>query len=167
MNIETIILDGVKNGKTYDEINKELEEAGFPVHLNANKKGNACLDTGTGSLDPVTVENGKLTNGDGGIPWQDEVFYNGKVWWLDDDRVTLIPKEEKEPWWAKYHIYHGLVAWKNELPKYIPDKDMMDRPAYAGKTVIKGALRYRYDETGKAHYEPKSMAEYDKEHGRA
>lgn len=166
MDIETIILDGVKNGKTYDEINKELEEAGSTVRLNANKKGNAFLDTGTGSLDPVTVVDGKLTNGDGGIPRQDEVIYDNKVWWLDDDRVTLIPKEVKEPWWAQYHTYGGLVDWEDEIDKYIPDKDMMDRPAYAGKTVIKGALRYRYDETGKAHYEPKSMAEYDKDHGR-
>ena len=165
MNIETIILDGVKNGKTYDEINKELEEAGFPVHLNANKKGNAFLDTGTGSLDPVIVENGKVTNG-GGIPRQDEVIYDGKVWWLDDDGVTLIDKEEKEPWWAKYHTYPALVDWQDEIDKYIPDKDMMHRPEYANKTVIKGALRYRYDENGDAHYEPKSMAEYDKDHGR-
>ena len=165
MNIETIILDGVKNGKTYDEINKELEEAGSTVRLNANKKGNAFLDTGTGSLDPVIVENGKVTNG-GGIPRQDEVIYDGQVWWLDDDGVTLIPKEVKEPWWAPYHTYGGLVDWEDELEKYIPDKAMMDRPAYAGKTVIKGALRYRYDENGKAHYEPKSMAEYGKDHGR-
>ena len=165
MNIETIILDGVKNGKTYDEINKELEEAGFPVHLNANKKGNAFLDTGTGSLDPVIVENGKVTNG-GGIPRQDEVIYDGKVWWLDDDRVTLIPKEVKEPWWVKYHTYGGLVDWQDELDKYIPDKDMMHRREYAGKKVAKGNLLYRYDENGDAHYEPKSMAQYDKDHGR-
>ena len=93
MNIETIILDGIKNEKTYDEINKELEGAGSPVRLNTNKKGNALLDTGTGSLDPVTVENGKLTNGNGGIPQQDEVFYNGKVWWLDDDRVKFVVQQ--------------------------------------------------------------------------
>ena len=165
MSIENIILDGLKDGKTYDEINKELEEAGSTVRLNANKKGNAFLDTGTGSLDPVIVENGKVTNG-GGIPRQDEVIFAGKTWWLDDDRVTLIPKEVKEPWWAQYHTYGGLVDWEDELPKYIPDKDMMHRPEYANKEVVKGALRYRYDETGKAHYEPKSMAEYDKDHGR-
>ena len=166
MNIETIILDGMKNGKTYDEINKDLEAAGSSVRLNANRTGNAMLDTGTGTLDPVTVVDGKLTNGDGGIPRQDEVIYDGKVWWLDGDGVSLIPKEVKEPWWAQYHTYGGLVDWEDELPQYIPDKDMMHRPAYAGKTVIKGALRYRYDENGDAHYEPKSMAEYDKDHGR-
>lgn len=165
MNIETIILDGMKNEKTYDEINKELEEAGSTVRLNANRKGNAFLDTGTGSLDPVTVENGKVTNG-GGIPRQDEVIYDGKVWWLDDDRVTLIPKEVKEPWWAEHHTYGGLVPWQDELPQYIPDKDMMHRPEYAGKKVAKGKLLYRYDGNGDAHYEPTSMAEYDKDHGR-
>lgn len=163
-NIETIIRDGMAEGKTFAEINKDLEAAGSSVRLNANRTGNALLDTGTGSLDPVTVVDGKLTNGDGGIPRQDEVIFAGKTWWLDDDRVTLIPKEVKEPWWAQYHTYGGLVPWQYELDKYIPDKDMMDRPAYAGKTVIKGALRYRYDETGKAHYEPKSMAEYGKDH---
>ena len=165
MNIETIILNGIKNEKTYEEINKELEEAGSTVRLNANKKGNAFLDTGTGSLDPVIVENGKVTNG-GGIPRQDEVIYDGKVWWLDDDGVSLIDKEEKEPWWAKYHTYPALVDWQDEIDKYIPDKDMMHRPEYANKTVIKGALRYRYDENGDAHYEPNSMAEYDKDHNR-
>lgn len=164
--IYEIIKKGEQEGKTFAEINEALEAAGSNVRLNANRTGNALLDTGTGSLDPVTVVDGKLTNGDGGIPRQDEVIYDNKVWWLDDDGVSLIPKEVKEPWWAQYHTYGGLVDWQEEIDKYIPDKDMMDRPAYAGKTVIKGALRYRYDETGKAHYEPKSMAEYDKDHGR-
>lgn len=165
MNIETIILDGVKKDKTYDEINKELEKAGSTVRLNANKKGNAFLDTGTGSLDPVIVENGKVTNG-GGIPRQDEVIYDGKVWWLDDDGVTLIDKEEKEPWWAKYHTYPALVDWQDEIDKYIPDKDMMFRPEYAGQKVKKGKLLYRYDAEGNATYEPISMRDYDEDHNR-
>ena len=165
--IYEIIKKGEQEGKTFAEINKDLEAAGSNVRLNANKTGNALLDTGTGSLEPVTVVDGKLTNGDGGIPRQDEVVYENKVWWLDDDRVTLIPKQVKEPWWVKYHTYPALVDWQDEIDKYIPDKDMMHRPEYANKTVIKGALRYRYDANGKAHYEPKSMAEYDKDHGRA
>ena len=164
--IYEIIKKGEQEGKTFAEINKDLEAAGSSVRLNANKTGNALLDTGTGTLDPVTVVDGKLTNGDGGIPRQDEVIYDNKVWWLSDDRITLIPKEVKVPWWAEHHDFSGAVDWEDELPQYIPDKDMLDRPAYAGKTVIKGALRYRYDETGKAHYEPTSMAEYDKDHGR-
>lgn len=165
-NVEDIILNGMENKKTFEEINKELEAAGSDVRLNSNRTGNAMLDTGTGSLDPVIVENGKVTNG-GGIPRQDEVIYDGKVWWLDDDGVTLIPKEVKEPWWAQYHTYGGLVDWKDELPQYIPDKDMMHRPEYAGKKVAKGKLLYRYDGNGDAHYEPTSMVEYDKDHGRA
>ena len=164
--IYEIIKDGQAEGKTFDEINAELEAAGSNVRLTASKPGNALLDTGTGFLDPVTVVDGKLTNGDGGIPRQDEVIYDGQVWWLDDDGVTLIPKEVKEPWWAPYHTYGGLVDWEDELEKYIPDKDMMHRPEYANKEVVKGALRYRYDESGDAHYEPKSMAQYDKDHGR-
>ena len=94
-NIETIIRDGMAEGKTFAEINEALEAAGSNVRLNANRTGNALLDTGTGSLDPVTVVVGKLTNGDGAIPRQDDVIIAGKTWWLDDDRVTLIHKEEK------------------------------------------------------------------------
>ena len=165
MSIENIILDGMKDGKTFAEINKELEAAGSDVQLNANRTGNAVLNSGAG-LDPVTVDGGKVTNG-AGVPRQDEVLYNGKVWWLDDDGVTLIPKEEKEPLWAQHHTYGGLVDWEDELDKYIPDKDMMHRPEYAGKKVAKGKLLYRYDGNGDAHYEPTSMAEYDKDHGRA
>lgn len=165
--IYEIIKKGEQEGKTFAEINKDLEAAGSNVRLNANKTGNALLDTGTGTLDPVTVVDGKLTNGDGGIPRQDEVIFAGKTWWLDDDRVTLIPKEVKEPWWAQHHTYGGLVHWQDELPQYIPDKDMMHRPEYAGKKVAKGKLLYRYDGNGDAHYEPTSMAEYDKDHGRA
>ena len=162
--IYEIIKKGEQEGKTFAEINKDLEATGSSVRLNANRTGNALLDTGTGTLDPVTVVYGKLINGDGCAPRQDEVIYENKVWWLDDDSVTLIPKEVKEPWWAQYHTYGGLVPWQYELDKYIPDKDMMHRPEYANKEVMKGALRYRYDETGKAHYEPKSMAEYGKDH---
>ena len=43
---------------------------------------------------------------------------------------------------------------------------MMHRPKYANQTVVKGALRYIYDANGDAHYEPKSMFDYDKDHGR-
>lgn len=164
--IYEIIKKGEQEGKTFAEINKDLEAAGSNVRLNANKTGNALLDTGTGSLDPVTVVDGKLTNGVGGIPRQDEVIYDNKVWWLDDDRITLIPKQKEEPWWAQYHTYGGLVDWEDELPQYIPDKDMMHHPEYAGKKVAKGNLLYRYDGNGDAHYEPTSMAEYDKDHGR-
>lgn len=164
--IYEIIKKGEQEGKTFAEINKDLEAAGSDVRLNANKTGNALLDTGTGTLDPVTVVDGKLTNGDGGIPRQDEVVYENKVWWLDDDRVTLIPKEVKEPWWAQYHTYGGLVDWEDELSQYIPDKDMMHRPEYAGKKVAKGKLLYRYDAEGNATYEPISMRDYDEDHNR-
>ena len=152
---------------TVEEANQKLKDAGSNVYLNPNKSGNAMLDTGTGSLDPVTVVDGKLTH-PAGMPRQDEVIYDGKVWWLDDDQMTLIPKEEKEPWWVKYHTYHGLVDdWHDEIDKYIPEKDMMYRPKYANQKVVKGHLRYIYDAEGNAHYEPESMFEYDKDHGRA
>ena len=58
------------------------------------------------------------------------------------------------------------MDWQDELPQYVPDKDMMHRPEEAGEKVAKGKLLYRYDGKGDAHYEPKSMAQYDKDHNR-
>ena len=66
-----------------------------------------------------------------------------------------------------YHTYGGLVKdWRDELPQYIPKKEMMFRPEYAGKKVEKGKLLYRYDSEGNATYEPISMRDYDEDHQR-
>lgn len=165
MDIWTIIKQGQKDGKTQAEINNELASAGYQTAF-GDKTGNAYLDSGIGSPESCTVENGKLTSGKA-VPNQDIVIYNGEEYHVDSDGVTLIAKAEPEaPWWAKYHTYGGLVPWQDELLQYIPDKGMMHRPEYAGKKVEKDKLLYRYDENGDAHYEPVSMADYNKDHNR-
>lgn len=160
LEISKIINDGVNEGKSYEEINKELKEAGSNLVLSDEKHGNAIIEIGVGSPEPVTVKNGKLTE-PVGVPYQDIVYYNGKAYYLDNDKVTLVEKknEEKEvPVWA--------VPWDEELDKYKPDPDMMYRPEYANQVVTKGKLRYRYDANGNAEYEPVSMRDYDKDHNR-
>ena len=165
-NVTDIILEGQRNGKTLAEINEDLKAAGSGLYLGADKSGNAVLLCGA-APEPVTVEDGQLVNGAAGIPHQDEVLYNGRVWQLDDDQVTLVPPQgEETPWWASMHTFAGAVAWQEELDKYVPEQDMMHRPKYAGQTVIKGALRYTYDADGNAKYQPKSMGDYDRDHGR-
>lgn len=165
MDIWTIITQGQKDGKTQEEINSELAAAGYQTSF-GDKTGNAYLDSGVGSPEPCTVENGKLTSCKA-VPHQDIVLYDGEQYHVDDDGVTLIAKPDTgAPWWAEHHTYGGLVPWQEELPQYIPDKDMMYRPEYANKKVKKGKLLYRYDENGNASYEPVSMADYDKDHNR-
>lgn len=162
-----IINEGKKNGKTNAEINADLVAAGYTPYF-GEKSGNAKLDSGTGSPEPCTVVDGKLTSIKAN-PHQDIVEMDGEKYHVDDDCVSLILiTEEDEPWWVAYHTYGGLVDdWHDELPQYIPDKGMMHRPEYAGKKVEKGKLLYRYDENGNASYEPVSMADYDRDHGRA
>lgn len=161
-----IINEGKKNGKTNAEINAELVAAGFTPYF-GEKTGSAKLYCGSGSPEPCTVADGKLTSCKA-VPHQDIVEIDGEQYHVDDDGVTLIAIPEPEtPWWVPYHTYGGLVDnWRDELPQYIPDKGMMHRPEYAGKKVEKGKLLYRYDENGNAHYEPVSMADYNKDHGR-
>lgn len=166
MSITDIIMQGQKDGKTQEEINKELAAAGYQTAF-GDKAGNAFLSIGVGSPEPCTVEGGKLTSCKA-VPHQDIVIYDGKQYHVDDDGVTLIAMPAPEaPWWfdEDYRAW-GMEDWKDELPKYIPDKDMMHRPQYAGQKVEKGKIRYRYDENGDATWEPVSMRDYDRDHGR-
>lgn len=166
MSIYEIITQGQKDGKTLAEINADLAAAGYQTAF-GDKDGNAFLDSGVGEPEPCSVEGGKLTSCKA-VPHQDIVLYDGEQYHVDDDGVTLIamPSEE-EPWWVPYHTYGGLVKdWRDELPQYIPKKEMMFRPEYAGKKVEKGKLLYRYDSEGNATYEPISMRDYDEDHQR-
>lgn len=166
MDILTIIMQGQKDGKTQAEINSELAAAGYQTAF-GDKTGNAYLDSGIGSPEPCTVEGGKLTSCKA-VPHQDIVIYGGEQYHVDDDGVTLIDKPAPEaPWWAPYHTFTGAVDWEDEIDRYIPEKKMMNRPEYAGKEVVKGGLRYIYDADGNAKYQPKSMGDYDRDHGRA
>lgn len=164
-NITEIIKKGQKEGKTLAQISDELNAAGFITHF-GDKPGNAILDSVVGD-EPCTVEDGKLINGNAS-PHSDVVIYEGEEYHVDDDGVTLIQKPAPEaPWWfdEDYKAW-GMEDWKDELPKYIPDENMMHRPEYAGQKVKKGKLLYRYDENGDATWEPISMRDYDADHGR-
>lgn len=162
--ITDIIKEGQKNEKTLAQINEDLNAAGYITHF-GDKPGNAILDSVVGN-EPCTVEDGKLINGNAS-PHSDVVIYKGEEYHVDDDGVTLIPKPAPEaPWWAPLHTFSGAVDWNEEVKRYIPDKGMMNRPEYAGKKVEKGALRYIYDADGNAAYQPVSMFDYDRAHGR-
>lgn len=161
-----IINEGKKNGKTNAEINAELVAAGYTPYF-GEKTGNGKLSCGAGSPEPCTVENGKLTSIKA-VPHQDIVEIDGEKYHVDDDGVTLIAMPAPEdPWWFddNYKAW-GMEHWQDELDKYIPDKDMMHRPKYAGQKVKKGKLLYRYDADGNATWEPISMRDYGADHGR-
>ena len=113
--IKIEIIDGQEEAQIVYNNHLECQE---------DRNGNYMyVDVGGGSTEINLLVNGKLTH-PAGIPRQDEVIYDGKVWWLDDDQMTLIPKEEKEPWWVPYHTYHELgpvagaepVAFAQEYP---------------------------------------------------
>lgn len=164
--IYDIIAEGQKNGKTNAEINAELKAAGYQTAF-GDKEGNAYLDSAIGSPEPCTVENGKLTSCKA-VPNQDIVIYEGAMYHVDTDGVTLIEMPDEEaPWWftEEYQSW-GMPDWHDELAKYIPDKNMMHRPEYANQKVVKGKIRYRYDANGDATFEPVSMFDYEKDHGR-
>lgn len=135
--------------------------------------GYGLMSSGTGTMDKVHVVKGKLqggavnTVGSDGMPNEcDIVYIGGQVWQVYGDELgNLAP--EKAPWWASMHTFTGAVAWQEEIDKYIPEQDMVyNRPKYHGQEVVKGALRYIYAEDGSCKYQPKSMADYDKDHGR-
>lgn len=91
-NISEIINNAVKEGKTREEINALLKEAGSDLVLTEGKMGNALLDIGVGNPEFVVVKDGKLENA-AGVPYQDIVIYAGKMYYLADDGVTLVDKE--------------------------------------------------------------------------
>ena len=91
----------------------------------------------------------------------------GGGWTKEEMEEGFIPAPVETPWWASMHTFTGAVAWQEEIDKYIPEQDMVyNRPKYHGVDVVKGALRYMYAEDGACKYQPKSMADYDKDHGR-
>lgn len=165
--IDDIILEGQKQNKSTAEIEADLKAAGYDTNLSRDKSGNAYVVLDDSNREPCTVQDNKIVGG--GIGEIYTVLYDGKKWHTNGDGETLVPlvETEEEPWWVPYHTYGGLVKdWHDELPQYIPDQNMMYRPEYANKKVEKGKLLYRYDKNGNASYEPISMADYDRDHGR-
>lgn len=87
--ISEIIIKAVNEGKSREEINALLKEAGSSLVMTEGKMGNALLDIGVGSPEFVVVKGGKLINGACGVGHQDYVYYAGKTYQLEDDGVTL------------------------------------------------------------------------------
>ncbi len=181
------IINGYTSGKvSVEETNKALANAnaGFSFQPGKNAltadeiastkvgklpgdvTGYGLLSTGTGTMDKVHVVNGKVQGG------AVNTVVNGKpneydlTWQVFGDQLgEIAPKDA--PWWAPLHTFVGHVAWQDEVSQYIPEYDMVyNRPKYHGQEVVKGAIRYKYAENGTCKYQPKSMADYDKAHGR-
>ena len=89
-NISDIINKAVSEGKSREEINTLLKEAGSTLVMTEGKMGNALLDIGVGDPEFVVVKEGKLTNGACGVPHHDYVYYLGNTYPLEDDGVTLV-----------------------------------------------------------------------------
>lgn len=85
------ILSKFTNGEaTLEETNAALKESGSSLTVNRDgRMGNALLDCGVGSLEFTMVEDGKLVYACA-VPHQDEVYYKGQLWHVDDDQKTLI-----------------------------------------------------------------------------
>lgn len=159
-------LDPGRNTLTEEEI-KTTTVGASPSDAN----GYGLMDTGTGTLDKVHVVDGVIQGGpvnevreDGKVSMKATVYIGGKQYAVAGDQLCEIAPDEA-PWWAPYHTFTGAVAWQDELPRYIPEKDMM-QPKYHNQDVVRGSLRYMYDADGNVKYQPKSMLEYDRDHGR-
>ena len=120
-------------------------------------------------LREITVEEANVKLKEAGANFSLDPNKNpGGGWTKEEMEEGFIPAPVETPWWASMHTFAGAVAWQEEIDKYIPEKDMVyNRPKYHGVEVVKGALRYIYAEDGSCKYQPKSMADYDKDHGRA
>ena len=194
MNINDILRDYTSGKENVEATNAALKAAGATFHLEPGKNtltakeikaavggprpedadGFGLLDTGTGGLDKCHVEHGTLTGGainqvmaDGTTSMRAYVSIGGYTWEVYGDTLGEV-RGEGEPWWAPMHTFVGAVDWQDELPKYIPDWEMVhERAKYHGVEVVKGGLRYIYAEDGSCQYQPKSMHDYDVDHGRA
>ena len=190
MTATTIIKDYTSGKTSLEATNEALKEFGLSIVPGKNElteeeirattvgkypdmaNGYGLLSTGTGTMDKVHVVDGKIQGGainkvvNGKPNEYDLVYIGGQVWQVFGDELgEVAPKDA--PWWAPLHTFNGAVAWQNEVDQYVPDYDMVyNRPKYHGQEVVKGAIRYIYDADGHAKYQPKSMADYDKAHGR-
>lgn len=192
MTINEIINDYTSGKTPVEETNAALKAAGAGYHFEPGQNalteeeirssvggprpqdadGYGILDDGIGPQ-KCQVRDGVLVGGavnqvnaDGSTSMTVYVHIGGYTWEVYGDKLGE-PEAEEAPWWAPYHTFVGAVSWQDELPRYIPDSGMMfDRPRYRDCEVIKGGLRYIYDADGKCKYQPKSMRDYDRDHGR-
>lgn len=192
MDINQIINQYTKGEITPEETNAALKEANAGFHFEPGQNtltaeeiaetvggprpqdadGWGLLDTGTGTLDKVRVTGGKLDHAvnqvldDGITSMTAYVTIGGHVWEVYGDTLGEV-LDEGEPWWVAYRHFVDPVDWQEELPQYIPEKEMIfERAKYHGVNVVRGSIRYLYAEDGSCQYQPKSMIQYDKDHGR-
>lgn len=192
MGINDIIKDYTSGKASVEETNAALQAAGAGFHFEPGQNaltaeeiaatvggprpqdadGYGILDDGIGPQ-KCQVRDGVLVGGavnqvnaDGSTSMTVYVHIGGYTWEIYGDKLGE-PEAEEAPWWAPYHTFVGAVDWQDELPKYIPDWEMVhERAKYHGVEVVKGAIRYIYAEDGSAQYQPKSMRDYDRDHGR-
>lgn len=90
------LFEMAQEGKTPEEMTAELAAMGSTLFVKPGHKfGNAILDQGVGSVELVTVEDGKVINSDGGTE-NDKVYFCGEVYHFAADHETLV-KGEPEP----------------------------------------------------------------------
>lgn len=138
-NIEasTKLYEMAQEGKTPEEMTAELAAMGSTLFVKPGHKfGNAILDQGVGSVELVTVEDGKVINGDGGTE-NDIIYFCGEVYHFAEDHETLV-KGEPEP-----------IPAPDKLPAEVDKSRRIDM---AGKTdrvqTQRGWYTRTYDEDG-------------------
>lgn len=109
-------------GKSPEEMTAELAAMGSTLFVKPGHKfGNAILDNGVGSVELVTVEDGRVVNGDGGAP-NDKVYFCGEVYHFADDGVTLVKGEPEK-----------IPAPEGKLPAEV---DKSRHPEWAGRDDV-------------------------------
>ena len=131
------LFEMAQEGKTPEEMTAELAAMGSTLFVKPGHKfGNAILDQGVGSVELVTVEDGKVINGDGGTE-NDKVYFCGEVYHFAEDHETLV-KGEPEP-----------IQAPDKLPAEVDKSRRIDM---AGKTdrvqTQRGWYTRTYDEDG-------------------
>lgn len=131
------LFEMAQEGKTPEEMTAELAAMGSTLFVKPGHKfGNAILDQGVGSVELVTVEDGKVINSDGGTE-NDIIYFFGEVYHFAEDHVTMVPGYPE----------------KAEAPDKLPaEVDKSRRIDMAGKTdrvqTQRGWYTRTYDEDG-------------------
>lgn len=134
-----IIMQGQAQGKTNAEISEDLAAAGYTTNLNRDRTGNAWVILDESSQEPITVADGKITDGSL-VDEMYDILVDGKKYHTASDATTLVEGP-------------GIpfILEKEKLPD---EPDLHIRKDRAGKQVIqrtkKGTYLVRYSEDGSA-----------------
>ena len=125
------LFEMAQEGKTPEEMTAELAAMGSTLFVKPGHKfGNAILDQGVGSVELVTVEDGKCTSAAG--TENDILYFCGEVYHFAEDHVTLVPGYPE----------------KAEAPDKLPEgPDKSRHPEWSGQTVRQKTQRGTYDVT--------------------